>query len=286
MFPSGNSSESLQTQAGLIKDFLSGKLNPISFPIIWREYFAIFFNNRLITITFFVMFAFVYLLKQYKLLAIFLSILILVILSSFIPYGSRTLGFLWPITFLIIGYFLVGIRKALNAINFRIRLSYLTLIPLLGLFALATILNVISITSQNKAKNYNWDRQCPLKLQSKNTYFTSRESMNAFSLYGNDEKYLHFLEAEKVNDFTNEGNMLVEIKDEKLQPQPLFGIEHIIASKVTRRGTDASVQYPTNAWTVPAAAPEILLDGLSRNNPQTSKYLDCGPFQVSVINKL
>lgn len=286
LFPSSGSPQSFQTQLGLIGDFISGKLQAISFPIIWREYFAIFFNNAITTITYVVMFVFVLYLKKYKLLAIFCSILIVVFLSSFVPYGSRTLGLLWPVTFVIIGYFIVGIWKTLQSSNSQIKLGYLTVIPFVGLFTLATIFNLISISTLNATKNYNWDRSCPLELKDKNIYFTSLEPMNAFSLYGNNESNLHFLSKDEFGNFLSRGNMLAETKNEKLQPSPLSGIESYLASKITRRSTGTSVEYPVNAWTVSPTDLDAVQAALSRNNLHLNKYIDCGHFQVLIINDL
>jgi len=286
MFPDGNSSESFQTQAGLIKDFFLGKLNPISFPIIWREYFTIFFNNIVTTITYFVMLALLFYLKKYKLLAIFFSILIIVLLSSFIPYGSRTLGIFWPITFFVIGYFLVSIWKILQSINTKIKLGFLTVIPLVGIFALATIFNIIFISSLNTTKNYDWDRSCPLKLQDDNLYFTSLESMNAFSTYNGNGKNLHFLSLDEVNKFSMIGNVIVETKKEQIQPPTLFGVKNFLASKITRRNRPTYVEYPINAFTTPPADSGSMLSNLNQSNLIISRYLDCGHFQVSVVKKL
>lgn len=288
IFPSakGFQFESFQTQTSLIKDFLSGKLNPISFPIIWREYFAIFFNNAVTTITYFVMFALLIYLKKYKLLAIFFSIIIIVFLSSFIPYGSRTLGFLWPMTFFVIGYFLVAIWGILQSINSKIKLGFLTAIPLVCLFAFATIFNTIFVSSLSATKNYNWDRSCPLKLQDKNKYFTSLESMSAFSSYEDNGKNLYFLSQDELNNFLNIGNVLVETKNETQQPLILSGLENFLASKITRRNKITYVQYPANAFTTPTVDSSSISANLSQKSLKISEYLNCGHFQVSVVDKL
>lgn len=286
IFPSANSNESFQTQLGLIKDFFSGKLNFVSFPIIWREYFAIFFNNFLTTITFFVMFIFVFYLKNYKLLAIYFSILIIVFLSSFVPYGSRTLGFLWPITFFIIGYFLVGIWRVLSSITPKFKLAYLTIIPFVGLFSLATIFNMISITSVNATKNYSWDRACALRSSNENTYFTSKESMNAFLLYQDSESNSRFLSQDEINNFLNENNLLVTTKNENLQPPALSGVEQNLASNITRKGKIINIHYPQNAWITPSVDPDTLQKSLNTSNLTIAWYQDCGHFQVSKVKRL
>ncbi len=286
LFPIGNSPQSLHTQFSLIKDFFLGKLNPISLPVIWREYFSIFFNNTITTVAYFAMLIFVIYLKKYKLIAIYLSILIIVLLSTYIPYGARTLGLLWPVTFFIIAYFLVGIWKALQSIESKIKLGYLTIIPLACLFTFVTIFNVISVSTMNTTKNYSWDRTCPLRLQDKNIYFTSQESLNAFLLYGGKEKNLHFLSITEAGDFLKEDNMLVETKNEKLQPRTLSRVEKFLASRLTRRNTSISIKYPVNAWTEAPIESTVLLKDLSLNNMQISKYLDCGHFQVSIVSKL
>ncbi|GEM_PF-6619704 len=285
-FPHDNSPESFQTIQSLLAGFIKGNINLISLQIIWKEYFSIFFLNPVTIIVYFTMFYFVYRIKQYKIIAVYLSTLLLVLLSTTIPYGSRTLGFLWPITFLVIGYFLVGIWKMLHSISPKFKLGYLTIIPFAVLFTLASIFNVISVSSVNATKNYNWNRSCPLKLQDKNIYFTAQESKNAFSLYEGDEKALHFLSIDKVNDFSKEDNMLVETKNEKLQPSALSGVEDLLASMITRRGGGTNVQYPSNSWTVPPADSGTLLANLNSNDLKISQYLDCGHFQVSIIEKL
>src|SRR3972149_10823794 len=107
-FPHAGSPESFETILKLLTDFISGNLKADSFPVIWSEYFSIFFLNPLTTTIYFLMLFFLYKAKRFEVLSGYICALILVLFSSFLPYGWRALGFLWPLTFLMIGYAIVG----------------------------------------------------------------------------------------------------------------------------------------------------------------------------------
>lgn len=285
-YPSANSPQSIDIQTRLIREFFLGRLSPISFSVIWQNYFAIFFINIGTIVIYFAMFALAYYQRKFKLLAIFFSISVVVLLSSFIPYGSRTLNFLWPTTFFLIAYFLVGIWRVLEKTNSRLKLRYLTMLPVAALFFIVTIFNIISVSAENGAKNYNWYRPCISQAQNFNLYFTSHESMNAFSLYQDSEKNLHFLSIEALNSLSNSENLLIETKNENLKPQPLNGIEEYLTSRITRRSALGNVQYPQNAWTTPAADLESIKEFLDKKNLELESYLDCGHFKTSIIKTL
>lgn len=283
IFPSAGSPESFQTNSSLVKDFLTGRLAPISLPVIWQEYFAIFFFNPLSILAYFLMFCSVASVRQAKMLTLFISSALLVVAGAFIPYGARTLEFLWPLTFIVVGYALVGLFRFMGKLTSFIK--YLTIAPLVSLIVFATIFNSISIETLNAAKDYSWDRSCPAKLNNSKTFFTNPEALYAFNVYGLNQNSGIFLTEDKLP-LLKEGTYLVQPID---TPQPkvkLSGLEEFLVKKITRRKEPVKVQFPQNSWTQNPTSNQLLYAKLAKNNLVTNLAYDCQKFIIYKIKSI
>lgn len=283
-FPQNGSPQSFENNLGLITNLLNGNVNLISLPIIWREYFAIFFFSPLSIVAYFVMFYFVFYLKKKTMLLIFTSILPLITIGVIIPYGSRTLAFLWPITFIIIAYTIVGLYSWL-ANNFS-KLKFLAIVPTVFLFIAATIFNQISAQAINTNKNYTWDRSCPEKLQNTNVFFTSLEALFAFNLYGLNKNNQNFLSDANLPLFTSEGNFLVKTKAEEKQTENLNEIQKLLISKITRRSQYPDAGSSSNLWTQNSVNETRLEKDLQKKSLNLKIFYNCGHFEVFKIEKI
>lgn len=283
-FSLNGSPESFENNLNLIVNLLRGNVNFISLPIIWREYFAIFFFSRLSIIAYFAMFYFVSYVKKKTVILIFASILPLITVGTIIPYGARTLAFLWPITFIIITYAIVGLYGWL-ASNIP-KLKFLAIIPAVLLFVAATIFNQISAQAINTNKNYNWDRSCPAKLKKRNVFFTSLEASFAFNLYGFDKNNQVFLSETNAPRFESEGNFLVITKDEKKQVENLNLIQKFLISKITRRTPYSATGSSVNLWTQNAVSETGLKKDLQKKSLNLKILYNCGHFEVYKVEKI
>lgn len=279
-FPSAGSPESFQTNVGLLKSFFSGQAKLISLPVIWQEYFGIFFFNPVSVFAYFVMLYLVFYSRQIKILVIFTSAALLVIAGAFIPYGARTLEFLWPLTFVLIGYSLVGLYKILKKLKIA---KYLVIIALFLVITLATIFNLISIKTLNSAKNYYWDRSCPGRLENNKTLFTNLESLYAFNLYGLSQGKGILLTEDHL---LQEGLYIVQTIDSPKQIIKLSKMENLLAQKITRRKEQVHVEYPVNFWTQKTTSGELLNNTLAQKGLAANRLYDCQKFIVYKIDKI
>lgn len=283
-FPAAGSPESFQTSFGLIRSFFSGQLNSISWPIIWQEYFSIFFFSPVSAIAYVLMFCFVAVAKQTKIIILFFSAALLVLAGAFIPYGARTLEFLWPLTFILIGYAFVGLFRFLEKLSSFAK--YLTVVPLIFLIFLATIFNLISIKTLNATKDYSWDRSCPSKLIGNKTFFTNLESLYAFNLYGLSQGDEVFLSDDRLPELFKDGTFFVQTIDTPKFTSTLSTLEESLAQKITRRQEPIKVEFPTNSWTQKPVDSQLLNSKLNTNNLVVEKAYDCGKYIVYTIQKI
>ncbi len=281
-FPHADSPESFQTSVNLVFDFFSGKLKPSSFPVIWHEYFSILFVNTITTAAYFAMFFFVYRIKQYKILAIYVSTLLLVLVSSFLPYGWRTLGFLWPITFILVGYSFVGLYTTLK--TYSPALKSLALLAIVVLIFLTTSFNLILIKSLNARNNYNWDRSCVSEIIDKNVFFYSHESMNAFTLHGLNPNRALLMTQDKWEKILKEGSYVINIETLKNKRESLSSLENLLTSKITRRYLTVNPPLASNAWTTRVVLPDEVDNALATKGLEGRIVKNCGHFRIYKIN--
>lgn len=282
-FAQNGSPQSFENNLNLITNLLNGNINPVSLPVIWREYFAIFFFSPLSIVAYFVIFYFVYFLKKKMVLLIFTSILPLVIIGTLIPYGARTLAFLWPITFIIMAYAIVGLYDWLRN-NFP-KLKFLAIIPVVFLIIFATNFNQISAQAINTNKNYTWDRSCPIKLKNQNVFFTSLEASFAFNLYGLDKSRQTFLSDANSQLFVKEGNYLVKTKNGQKQTENLNQIQNFLINKITRRSPYPMTGSSINLWTQNSVSESRLGKDLQEKSLNLKNAYDCGHFEVLKTEK-
>lgn len=281
LFPSSSSPQSFETIIKLIKSFITGNSSLVSLPIIWQEYFAIFFLSPLTTAAYFIMFCFAIRAKQVKLVALFLGALLLVGAGMFIPYGARTLQFLWPLTFLLIGYALVGLFHFLS--EYSQKLSYVAVVPLALLFIASTLLNLVSINTLNQTKDYEWDRSCPSKITGE-TIFTNLEALYAFNLHGMPRESQILLLDDSIPQSLGYANYIVSVADSPKMVNRRTNLGETLANKITRRQQPKNVIFPQNSWTQQLASTQTINE-LERYGFTSLKEHDCGKFIVYKINK-
>lgn len=282
LFPSANSPQSFATTIGLIKSLIKGNANLISLPIIWQEYFAIFFFNPFSVVAYFLVFYFTASVKQVKLIALFLGALALVAVGAFIPYGARTLQFLWPLTFLTVGYGLVGLFYFLA--KFSQKLSYIVAIPLLIFTAVVTLLNLVSVNTLNQTKDYTWDRSCPSKLTG-NTIFNNLEALYAFNLHGLPRENQVLLLDNKNSYSLDSVEYIVSVKDTPKIVNRRTNVGQSLANKITRRQQSKNITFPINSWTQQLASTLSINEELEKKGITPEQEYDCGKFVVYRIKK-
>ena len=283
-FPSSGSPQSFQSNLNLIAEFLQGKLEPVSLQVIIREYFAILFFHPISTIAYFSALFLVYLSKQFKLLVLYFSTMALVMISSFIPYGSRTLAFLWPLTFMIIGYATLELYRLMS--KFTPQIKSLIVVPVLLLLVSATTLNLISIKSINATNNYFWDRSCPQKLTGQKVGFHSHEDSHAFILHGLESGNSIFLTSDRLSGVTHNGAFIVEASQQTVPEEKLSAFEEFLTRNITRRTPKQIVDFGQNVWTQSSIDQERLETKLREQNLKLRHTYDCGHFQVRQVIKL
>lgn len=282
--PPSGSPQSFQSNFSLIAEFLQGKLEPVSLQVIISEYFAILFFHPLSTIAYLCVLFLVYLSKQFKLLMLYFSTMVLVIVSSFIPYGSRTLAFLWPLTFIIIGYAIVELYRLMS--KFTPKIKSLTVVPVMLLIISATTANLISIKSINATKNYFWDRTCVQKVAGQKVGFYSHEASHAFILHGLKAQNSVFLTSDHLSDVAYNGAFIVKANQQTEPEEKLSAFEQFLARNITRRTSNQEVKFPQNAWTQSLINQETLGIKLQEQNLKLSHAYDCGDFQIQEVTKL
>ncbi len=282
-FSASGSPESFKSTLDLVKKFLSGNTNFISWPVVWKEYFSIFFSNPISIIAYISVFVFTFYLKNTRIIRIFASCLLLVILGALIPYGSRTLGFLWPITFILIGYGLYGLYQFLS--NQYQVLKFIVVIPLICVVYSVSTLNQISINFMNNNKNYVWDRICPQKIKNDTVFFTGLEAQNAFSLYGLEKQNTTFLSSDNLPLFLKENSILVKTRQESPQKEKLSGFQRFLAKNITRGIPQPTTGSSNNVWTRGPLSDAQIDENLQNQSLKLNKYYNCGHFEILKVEK-
>lgn len=275
-FPVGQTPQSFEFSFDLIRKFFSGQLTPDTFGIIWKEYFAIFSAYPLIIFSLLITLAVVFVNKNLKLISTFLACLVLVLIASYIPYGARTLAFLWPVTFLVIAYATFYLHKFLA----RLRLNYLILIPILFFACATTTFNLLAARTTNGTKNYVWNRNCAYKLENQLVLFQSLEAMFAFSTYTQSRDFF-FLSSDNFKKYFLQFPYLVKHEGKLTSEEPkLFLFEEFLANNITRRKADLDVKYPINYWTQGAITESEMENYLSSLNLNLAFIQDCGAYGI------
>lgn len=283
-FASSGSPQSFEISANLLVGFLQGKLEPVSFQVIEKEYFAILFFHPLSVIAYFSALLLVYLSKQFKLLALYFSTMALVLISSFIPYGSRTLAFIWPLTFMIFGYAIFQLYVLMS--KFTPKIKFLAVVPVVLLVTVASAFNLISVKSINLTSNYFWDRSCPEKVKRDKVGFYSHEASHAFILYGLNPLNSVFLAPERLPEIVHDGAYIVKAQTLTEPKMKLSKFEQFLTENVTRRSSNKPVNFPQNVWTQSSVDQEALEADLRGENLKLQDAVDCRYFKVQKVTKL
>ncbi len=282
LFPVGQTPQSFQSNFGLIIKFFSGQLAPDAFGIIWKEYFAIFSAHPFILLSSLITLVIVFANKNLKLISIYLSCLILVLISSYIPYGARTLALLWPVTFLVIGCATFYIYEFLA----RLKLKYLILIPVLFFTLITTTFNLLATRTVNITKNYSWNRNCAYKLGNQLVLFQSLEAMFAFATYTYSKDF-YFLSSDNLKKYSPQFPYLVKHEGKLTSNElKLSSLEEFLANNITRRKADLNVKYPSNYWTQGAITESEMENYLSSLNLNLIFELDCGAYGIYRVKSI
>ena len=276
LFPVGQTPQSFQSSLDLIIKFFSGQLAPDTFGIIWKEYFAIFSAHPLILLSSLITLVIVFVNKNLKLISIFLSCLILILISSYIPYGARTLALLWPVTFFVIAYATFYLNKFLT----RLKLKYLILIPILFFAVMTTTFNLLATRTVNITKSYSWNRNCAYKLGNQLVLFQSLEAMFALSSYTQSKDFF-FLSSDNFKKYSPNFPYLIKYEGKLTSGEPeLSFFEEFLAKNISRRQADLDVKYPSNYWTQEAITESEMENHLSSLNLNLVFEQDCGAYGI------
>lgn len=280
-FPANNSPESFNKVFELLQNFSTKWQEPISLPMIRKEYFSIIAVNPVILILFLFIVA-ITLIVDKKLLSLFAASLTLVLVAVYIPYGARTLAYLWPITFLMVGTVFIVIYKYLKTTRFRL----LILLPLSLFVLLATTFNLIYIKSVNASKDYGWYRLCPKTFDGYTIFFKSLEGKHAFSTFSNNSRNYYFLSEENLKENIKDGSLIVLTGRLKYTQENLTKTEQLLAKNVTRRETVVFKKTPDNGWTQEPVKQEDINQLLNNLGFKYNLSQDCGYYKVYKINKI
>lgn len=256
---------------------ITGHVSLISWPIIKQEYFSIIFSNPFFTLGYLLSIYFVVSMKKYYFLSLYFSVFILVLFSSMIPFGYRTLGFLWPLTFILVGYLLIGIYETIK--RFHSLTAAITILCGLLLFGfLATNYNLVWIKSINLQNNYSWDRSCaPRAIEEKYTpiIFSNWDGYFAFQVYGLPLNEAQILSKDSI---IKPNQIIVTTTPYSQQEPQLSVIQKLLTATVTRKNKPVNYVLPNYYWTELGATNFNMLTDL-----KTQQLFDCGHFIVSKV---
>jgi len=285
LFPSAGSPESFESTFSGIRSILTLEARPQSFSVIWQEYFALLFFNPLSILAYFAIIFSCFYIKKVKILAMYLSSLVFVLASSFVAYGWRTLSFLWPITFVLIGYALIGFHSWQS--NFLNKFKIIPVIAFILFFFLSTSLNLLWIKSVNAKNNYSWDRSCPSRIAKENerVYFTSLESYYAFQLHGLPKTKQALLSEDDLPDLNVGNPFVVTSRVEPTIQENLSFLENLLAKKISRKNKAGDINLPPSFWRQRFVNQKDLDLWMQENGYVLKLASDCGHFQVYKIQK-
>lgn len=274
----GNSPESFDNIMLYAKSFFHN--GPITFSIIWKEYLSIFTLNIAIFLISMAVLATNFL-HHRKAFYLFVASSALVVIASFIPYGARTLAYLWPLTFLLISFFFIDIYKYLRTTSYK----WLILLPLIIFFILTTSFNLIYVKSVNASKDYAWDRFCPKHTNDSKVFFTVTEGLNAFSTYSDSSSKYYPLSIESLTRSLDDKSLIVLTGDLKVHNDNLSSIENYLAENVSRRENlvfESTTSLDISAKTIEE---ENLETALNKLGFAYHSYQDCGFYKVYSVAK-
>lgn len=275
----GNSPESFDNIMLYAKSFFHN--GPITFSIIWKEYFSIFTLNIAIFLISMAVLVTNFL-HHRKAFYLFVASSALVIIALFIPYGARTLAYLWPLTFLLISFFFIDIYKYLRTTSYK----WLILLPLIIFFILTTSFNLIYVKSVNASKDYEWDRSCPKTMNSHTIFFKSLEGKYAFTVFSNNSTNYYFLSDKNLKENIEDGNLIVLTGRLKYTQENLTKTEQLLAKNVTRRETVVFKKTPDDSWTQQPVNEENINQLLNNLGFKYNLSQDCGYYKVYKISKI
>jgi len=123
-----------------------------------REYYHILFPN-IIFLLIFIIFSIRTFFQDKRIIFIYFACLFFSLVSLLHPQGQRSLLFLWPVTFLLIGHFLKILWDDLKKYN---KIFFYLCFLFLALFA--TYNNLHWIFYMKNHNNFVWDKQCAISL--------------------------------------------------------------------------------------------------------------------------
>jgi len=282
-YPQVESPESPFSALNLIRQILHGNIQPVSWPIIWNQYFAFFFLNPLTILASLSALYFCWIAGAKKLLALYFSSVVLVLISIFIPFGYRTLELTWSLTFIVLTYALIGLKKWIsNNYNF---LKYTPIVAFIIFFLVITNLNYVWINSVNINKNYSWDRSCPKNINGI-TFFNSNDALYAFQLYGINSKNTIFLTSSTPASLIDQNAYFVKGAIIPGQSENISSLQQFLTKNITRRPRPKEVSVvPENNWNKITMSSEKFNLILVEKNLKLEPITNCGNFVIyKIIN--
>jgi glycosyltransferase involved in cell wall biosynthesis len=269
--PQSFSPESPMSALQFFQNIFKGDLNLISWSVIYHEYFSYIFIDIVTLLGFLLGLGLCWYLKKNNLLILFIATTFLVILTSVIPYGYRSLGFLWPLTFLILGYSLCGFYYLLKKVQFFPKT--LVFIVSAGIYFVLSVFNTVWISSVNVSNNYNWDRACFSKI-------SSLESVNLKLIYpGNEALYAFGTYGAPIKEVLANSNLpkerqylIIDTESKKNVENHLNSFAEFLTKNISRRNSYPIMENNSNYWTN--------IYERSKFTEATDLVLDCGHFKV------
>lgn len=265
-----------QDNINLISNILQGNLAFPSWSTINREYFYILMFHPL-SITGFILcliLTWFYLSKQ--LIILYLSLIVLIGVSTLHPFGFRTLTFLWVTTFMVFAGGLIGLYQLIQKINKNIAFVILISV-IIGFSIVATSLNLTWGTYINTRKNFAWDRSCPEKLDklvSEKVYFSDWDNLLGFRVHGFPVDKGEILTETNVNSVSY---LVVSDYLTLRQPDSSHPVSKLFLENITRKDPYPQYKVPGYYWHRDSINSDRLME--------FDNIMDCGYFKVQKIKE-
>jgi hypothetical protein len=184
--------ESANKKQAVMEVLPASHLQLSNLEVIRKEYLDVLFPHPIFIAAFLVIVISVLLKRSYWIIALYISAVIFVILSSISWFGFRSVSFLWPQTFLLIGAGIYSFGELVVEKSPQIIKNCTLLVfaaAVLMLIVIVSVFNVVWAKNMRLRYDIPFDTSCVAFLSEKITpdqwvYFDSRRSMMMFNAYG------------------------------------------------------------------------------------------------------
>lgn len=238
--------------------------------IIRNDYLSVLFPHWLLVIPFLILLYFIYRSGQIKILAFYLANVVFVLISTFAWVGYRSLGYIWPVTFLTVGFgsYLI-IEYFSNEFKGAFRNALLTccVLAVSGFIFVNVILGYVVAVDLNRDNDLVFNRNCV-------HYLLSTTSERSVISYSNKTARAVFWGLGLYNRHTvNEtkksrmNQLLVDADNKFSYYVPQNRVIKLILSNTSRKN-DVTLDRPN---------PNSLV------NSNVREIRDCGDFSINVV---